>query len=271
MKNTPRLRFLSLPLALACALGTLFHATALSADNPVPGAAPLPDARLITTGWNIPSEGYADQPYIVQTDDHAWLCVMTTGSGVEGAGGQHVVSMRSTDQGKTWSDIVPIEPAKGPEASYGVMLKVPSGRIYVFYNHNTDMVREVKREDHGVYSRVDSLGHYVFKYSDDHGRTWSTKRYDVPIREFETDRNNVYGGKLRFFWNVGRPLIRGDAAIMVLHKVGAMGRGLFRQVRGCVLHEQEHPHGKGPRKDHLRYPPRWRHRPADARRRRPCR
>jgi hypothetical protein len=82
---------------------------------------------------------------------------------------------------------------------------------------------------------VDSLGHYVFKYSDDHGRSWSAKRYDVPIREFQCDRQNVYGGQLRFFWNVGRPLILGDAALMVLHKVGAMGDGFFAQSEGAFF------------------------------------
>ncbi|MCX7827283.1 MAG: glycoside hydrolase, partial [Verrucomicrobiae bacterium] len=198
----------------------------------------IPDPRHISNGWIIPSEGYADQPYIVKTDDGAWLCVMTTGVGVEGATGQHVISMRSTDRGCTWEKPVDIEPANGPEASYAVLLKVPYGRIYAFYNHNTDNVREVKREDKGVYKRVDSLGHYVFKYSDDHGRSWSAKRYDVPIREFECDRNNVYGGKLRFFWNVGRPLILGDAAIMVIHKVGAMGHGFFAQSEGAFFKSQ---------------------------------
>lgn len=198
-------------------------------------AMSISDPRHIVNGWKIPSEGYADQPYIVKTDDGAWLCVMTTGKGIEGARGQHVVSMRSTDRGHAWEQIVPIESAAGPEASYAVLLKVPGGRIYAFYNHNTDNVREVKREDKGVLKRVDSLGHYVFKYSDDHGRTWSAKRYDVPIREFECDHNNVYGGKLRFFWNVGRPLILGDAAIMVLHKVGAMGAGGFAQSEGACF------------------------------------
>jgi hypothetical protein len=160
---------------------------------------------------------------------------MTTGVGKEGAGGQHVVSMRSTDQGRTWEQRVPLEPADGPEASYAVLLKVPGGRVYAFYNHNTDRVGEVKREDQGVYKRVDSLGHYVFKFSDDHGRTWSAQRYEVPVREFDCDRTNVYGGKLRFFWNVGRPLILGDAAIMVLHKVGAMGDGFFAQSEGAFF------------------------------------
>lgn len=212
-------------------------AAAIGAEPPKKSttSGAVPDPRHISNGWNIPSEGYADQPYIVTTDDGAWLCVMTTGVGVEGAGGQHVVSMRSTDQGRTWEKIVSIEPADGPEASYAVLLKVPYGRVYAFYNHNTDRIREVKREDKGVYKRVDSLGHYVFKYSDDHGRSWSAKRYDVPLREFECDHNNVYGGKLRFFWNVGRPLILGDAAIMVMHKVGAMGQGFFAQSEGAFF------------------------------------
>ena len=142
------------------------------------------DTRNIATGFNIPSEGYADQPYIVKTDDGACLCAITTGSGHEGAGGQHIVSMRSMDRGRTWEKPVDIEPADGPEASYVVLLKTPYGRIYALYNHNTDNVREVKREDKGVYMRVDSLGHYVFKYSDDHGRTWSAQRHEIPVREF---------------------------------------------------------------------------------------
>ena len=36
------------------------------------------DPRHIVNGSEIPNEGYADQPYIVKTDDGAWLCVITT-------------------------------------------------------------------------------------------------------------------------------------------------------------------------------------------------
>ena len=88
-----------------------------------------------------------------------------------------------------------------------------------------------------MFKRVDSLGHYVFKYSDDHGRSWSAERYDVPVRLFACDRENVYAGKLCFFWNVGRPLIlRDGTALFVLHKVGAMGEGFFARSEGCFLH-----------------------------------
>ena len=199
----------------------------------------IPDRRNIKTGWEIPTETYADQPYIVKTNDGAWLCCMTTGSGVEGASGQHVVTMRSTDRGKTWEAPVDVEPADGPEASYAVMLKCPGGRIYVFYNHNTDNIRQVKADDPpyrgGWCNRVDSQGYFVYKYSDDHGRSWSEKRYAIPVREFEIDRKNPYGGKIRFFWNVGKAFMHESAGYVSLHKVGGFGEGFFTSNEGVLL------------------------------------
>lgn len=199
----------------------------------------IPDFRHLNNGWQIPSEGYCDQPYVVKTDDGAWLCIMTTGAGHEGATGQHVVSTRSTDCGRTWSELVDLEPADGPEASYAVLLKVPSGRVYAFYNHNTDNVRRVKADNppygEGYCTRVDSLGHYVFKYSDDHGRSWSEQRFDVPVREMKIDRQNADGGRLRYFWNVGKPFVAHGAAFVSLHKVGGFGDGFFTSNEGVLL------------------------------------
>src|SRR6478736_4050164 len=86
-----------------------------------------PDLRNIKTGFPIPKEGYCDQPYVVITNDGKWLCVMTTGSGVEGQPGQHVVATISEDKGKSWSPLIDIEPATGPEASWVTPLKVPGG------------------------------------------------------------------------------------------------------------------------------------------------
>lgn len=135
---------------------------------------------------------------------------------------------------------MPVEAPGDVENSYAVMLKVPSGRIYIFYNHNTDNVREVKLHHIVMYgkdsfTRVDSLGHFVFKYSDDHGKSWSKKRYDIPFRLFQCDRDNVYGGKLCFFWNVGKPFIHQGTAFVSLHKVGQMGEGFFQQSEGALL------------------------------------
>ncbi len=196
----------------------------------------VPDPRHLSNGWEIPTESYSDQPYVVQTDDGAWLCCLTTGPGEEGASGQHVVTTRSTDGGRTWSPPLAVEPNDSPENSYAVLLKGPTGRVFVFYNHNTDNVRQVLcRDRKSTFTRVDSLGHYVFKYSDDGGRTWSAQRYDIPIRNFACDLSNVYGGTLRFFWNVGRPFILDGAAYVSLHKVGAFGHGFFEQSEGVLL------------------------------------
>jgi hypothetical protein len=201
--------------------------------------AATPDRRNISTGSMIPDEGYSDQPYIVKTNDRAWLCVITTGPGIEGQRGQHVVARRSTDLGKTWSAPVDIEPSNGPESSYAVLLKTEAGRVYVFYNHNTDNVRQVIADKpaypSGFCSRVDSLGHFVFKYSDDNGLTWSAKRYDVPMRDFEIDRRNPYAGKLKFFWNVGRAFTHAGAGYVPLHKVGGFGEGFFTSSEGVLL------------------------------------
>ena len=176
--------------------------------------AEFEDWRNIVTGLEIPTKTYCDQPYIVKTDDGAWLCCVTTGSGLEGQPGQHVITLRSMDCGQTWDPPVSVEPICGPEASYAVMLKIPtgyplSGRVYIFYNHNTDNVREVIADvsdstPDGICRRVDSLGHFVFKFSDDGGQTWSPKRYDIPQRSMDIDRKNPYGGSLKFFWNVGK-------------------------------------------------------------------
>ncbi|MEN6603820.1 MAG: LamG-like jellyroll fold domain-containing protein [Bryobacteraceae bacterium] len=197
------------------------------------------DPRNIVEGSVIPDEGYADQPYVVKTDDGAWLSVITTGPGKEGASGQHVVTRRSTDQGKSWSAAVDVEPSNGPEASYAVLLKAPYGRVYVFYNHNTDNVRRVIADNppyaDGFARRVDSLGHFVFKYSDDHGRTWPARRHDIPMRDFAIDRRNPYGGKLKFFWNVGKAFAHRGAGYVPLHKVGGIGEGFFTSSEGVLL------------------------------------
>ena len=199
----------------------------------------IDDRRNIDGGWEIPTEGYCDQPYVVKTDDGAWLCVVTTGPAREGEPGQHVVTARSTDLGRTWTDQADVEPADGPESSYAVLLKAPSGRIYCLYNHNSDNVRRVRADDPpfagGWCRRVDSLGHFVFKYSDDHGLSWSPKRRDVPQRIFQIDRDSADGGRLLYFWNVGRPFVHGGAACVPLHKVGGFGEGFFTRSEGVLL------------------------------------
>ena len=199
----------------------------------------MSDERLVNRGREIPTERYSDQPYVVKTDDGAWLVTITTGAGIEGSAGQHIIATRSRDQGRNWSKPVHVEPADGPEASYAVPLKAPSGRIYLFYNHNSDDRRPVIADDppykNGECYRVDSQGYFVFKYSDDHGLTWSAQRYNIPVREMAIDRENPYGGEVRYFWNVGKSFIRDGAAYVSLHKVGGLGHGFFTRSEGVLL------------------------------------
>lgn len=194
------------------------------------------DPRHIENGCEIPSEGYCDQPYVVQNDDGSWTCTMTTGRGHEGDTGQHVVSVISHNKGKNWEGPFDIEPATGPEASWAMPLRVPgTGRIYAFYTYNKENRREVKTVDGDTISRVDSFGVYAYKYSDDNGRTWSDERYEIPMRKFEIDRRNVYGGDVMFFWGVGKPFIHHGAAYVCASKVGGFGTGFFVENEGVLF------------------------------------
>lgn len=202
-------------------------------------AAPLPDPRNIATGLIIPDEGYSDQPYVVITRDGNWLCVMTTGKGVEGESGQHVVATVSSDQGASWSPLADIEPATGPEASWAMPLVTPYGRVYVFYTYNKDNLREVRTNWPPLARRADTLGAYVFKFSDDNGRTWSRERYEIPMRRMRIDRENDYRGSVLLFWGVGKPIVHGRAAIFGFAKVGRWGQpGTIIESQGCFLRSE---------------------------------
>lgn len=200
------------------------------------GSVEVFDVRELKNGKKIPLCGYLDQPYMIKADDGAWVLCITKGHSHEGVKGQTVYTMRSFDKGETWQDVQSIEPTDGPEASYAVMLKVPSGRIYIFYNHNTDNLRSVETARSGTYYRVDSLGHYVFKYSDDNGVSWSKNRYEIPQRSFEIDLNNHHKGELKYFWNVGKPFILNGACYVSIHKIGEFGSpGGYVTSEGALL------------------------------------
>lgn len=185
---------------------------------------------------NIPDEGYCDQPYAVVNEAGEWVVVMTTGPGEEGDRGQHVVSTISKDQGKTWSPLVDVEPSDGPEASWATPLIIPSGRIYVFYTYNHKNMRTVLNSEGEPIERVDTLGKMMMKYSDDGGYTWSENRYEVPIRNFEIDRNNIYEGDIQFWWSVALPIIHKGEVYLPLSKVGNFGEGFMESGSGAIVH-----------------------------------
>lgn len=187
---------------------------ALASDRPA--TRPAADPRNIRTGHVIPDEGYCDQPYTVVTKDGNWLCTLTTGPGKEGDRRQHIVATVSADRGRSWSKLIDIEPFDGPEASWAMPLVTPAGRVYVFYTYNAENVRNWQ----GKPIRADTLGWYVYKFSDDHGRTWSKRRYRLPLSEAAVDRNNTFGGRHQIFWGIGKPISVDDAVFFAFSRCG---------------------------------------------------
>lgn len=172
------------------------------------------DPRFIENGYELPSEMYADQPYVTVCNDGSWLCTMTTSSGTEGAYMNHIIATKSYDQGKTWTRPVSVEPSGVPQSSWAVPVKVPSGRVYVFYDYNKYKFTGVE----GVMS-----GPFAYKYSDDHGKTWSEERFEVPIRNTKIDEDNYTKGKHQFFWSIDKPIVTEDAAYIAFSKILRLG------------------------------------------------
>ena len=169
------------------------------------------DLRNVETGLVMPSLKYADQPYIAVTRTGRWVCVLTTGKGKEGAGGQHVAAAVSNDRGKTWSKLVAIESPAGPAASWACPLVTKFGRIYAFYTYNGDSIH---------LGRDDTHGWYAFKYSDDGGLTWSARRYRLPIRTTACDTIRRKGKAVHHFWGICKPIAVGDMVYFSFTKLG---------------------------------------------------
>lgn len=200
--------FVAIAACLPCVLLPVIH------DRAYP--RPPSDPRDIRTGYVIPDEGYCDQPYVVVTADGNWLCTLTTGPGKEGDRGQHIAATISSDRGRRWSKLIDIEPSAGPEASWAMPLVTAGGRVYVFYTYNAEDVRTWQ----GKPIRADTLGWYVYKFSDDHGRTWSEKRHRLPLPPSAVDRGNTFGGRHQIFWGIGKPITVGESAWFAFSRCG---------------------------------------------------
>jgi len=176
------------------------------------------DWRHVKWGLEIPDESYCDQPRFAVLDDGSWLCVLTTGSGHEGQGGQHIVCTRSEDQGNTWSALVNVEEADTVKvSSYAVVYKTAFDRVYCFYTYNGDGVTVLPN---GAKMRYDTQGWLVYRFTDDGGRSWSP-RQRLDLRVTDCDRSNDFAGKVQMFWMIGKPTRTPQGAMMLaLTKLG---------------------------------------------------
>ncbi len=194
------------------------------------------DPRYINNGSEIPTAGgYADQPSIVVLSDGTYVCATTTGKGEEGAKGQIVSVMRSTDGGKTWTEGGQLEDPQW-ESAYAVLVKDRFERIYCLYNYNLDHF-DIK--NFGCY-RLDMGGTYCMRYSDDQGLSWSDRIIvDVGFTDLDTDYPYFpeEGKQYRFMWNVARPFIDGDDLYIMIGKpfLGIKNLYEFETTRGVLL------------------------------------
>ncbi len=195
------------------------------------------DSRYLNNGFEIPTAGgYADQPSIVVMSDGTFVCATTTGKGEEGAKGQIVSVMRSTDGGKTWTEGGQIEDPEW-ESAYAVLVTDRFERIYCLYNYNLDHY-DIK--NFGCY-RLDMGGTYCMRYSDDQGLSWS-ERIIVDVGVTSLDNEYPYfpeeGKQYRFMWNVARPFIDGDDLYIMIGKPFLGIKKLYENIettRGVLL------------------------------------
>ncbi len=193
------------------------------------------DWRDLYNGRVIPSNNYAEQPYIVEMKNGNWLCTVTTGPGGENAGRQHVGFSISSDKGKTWSPLVYLEPAVvDPKTSWAIPFTTPSGRVYVFYNvsgvKNEDAASIGLSKDQNEYAKSTACT-YCFRYSDDYGKTWSKKRYRVPIRRGRIDHenDNPLPEPMHWGWCIDPPSVDGEENVFFLY-TKFRGFNMFRYI-----------------------------------------
>ena len=160
---------------------------------PPPPAPPASDPRFIPNGRVLRTGGYSCQPYCAVLPDGTWSCAMTYihgGSYVEGAPGEHMVAMQSSDQGRTWTEFSAIEPysnaTTGQVSAYGSAFANQDGsRVFAVWVQNTRNVSHLPgaAPNPGGF-RADMLGDFVWKYSDQQGRagSWSDQHFKIPVQ-----------------------------------------------------------------------------------------
>ncbi|MDW7655817.1 MAG: sialidase family protein [Bacillota bacterium] len=193
--------------------------------------------KNIVTGDVIPTaiNGYCDQPSIVVAKDGSWVGTVTTAKGTEGCTDQHVKIIKSCDRGKSWTKPVRLEPEEEGrywESSYSKLLVAPDGRIFCFYCYNAEHI-DIRG---GPVYRYDMGGIFCFRFSDDHGKTWSA-RIKIPVRDFAIDHWKPLvhqGQELRLFWNVAKPFIWQGKIYVSLTKISNLD-GFMAHTEGVLL------------------------------------
>jgi hypothetical protein len=196
---------------------------------------PLWDSRWIPNGNVLRSGGYSCQPYCSVLPDGTWSCVMTfihAPVWIEGRPGEHMVSMRSKDHGKTFDKFVTIEPysntSTGQVSAYGsIAARKDGSRIFALWIQNVNNVSHVPGSKPSNSFRADMLGNFVWKYSDDQGLTWSNKHYTIPVPYNFIESINTFSkknngtGDVQIMWEVDHlKTMKDNTLIFAFTKIG---------------------------------------------------
>ena len=180
------------------------------------------------SGWTVSDRnGYYDSQNIVVVRGARgpeYSVVLHHSENREGGPGLRLYSTRSTDLGRTWSPLSPVEDAsRQSHDGYQLLHRRSDGheRIFLFYGWNggsqyppgagaglTEMKRTDMQLDEGYWLRI----------SDDGGRSWGDRRWLVPVRRTAIDRANPWGGATMGMFLCDKPSVIDGAVVMAVQK-----------------------------------------------------
>ena len=158
----------------------------------------------------------------------------THGPSCEGDPTEQLFHSRSSDLGVTWSTPTALEQIGGDKHPYAVshdgyqlvapaLGKAGGPRIYVLYSYNLFNVTQYPNGT--LLPRSDMLAgggngnpSMFFRFSDDLGESWSSKRYEIPIRVTKIDRDNPFQGRVVGLFNCDKPSIMSDNSVMFAYE-----------------------------------------------------
>lgn len=209
----------------------------LAAEHPTPDQLPdsLParsfvDPRDLKAGHVVSDRnGYYDSQNIVAVGggdgaSPVLSVVLHHSENREGGPGLALFATRSTDRGRTWSALYPIEsPERQSHDGYQLVQRLADGteRIFVFFGWNSGShypagadpsLTPIKRTD----MQLDEG--YWFRVSDDAGETWGDRRYLVPVRRTRIDRDNPWGGSTMGMFLCDKPSVIDGSVYLAFQK-----------------------------------------------------
>lgn len=179
------------------------------------------DPRDLTSGAVVSDRnGYYDSQNIVAVGDPlhpTFVCVLHHSENREGGPGLELSSTISTDGGRTWSALAPIDsPERQSHDGYQLVVIDQYGneRIVVFYgwNRGSQSAEVLKRTD----MQLDEG--YWYRISDDHGRSWGNQRWLLPVRRTAIDRENPWNGATMGMFLCDKPQVIDGAVYMAFQK-----------------------------------------------------